>query len=162
MKIPKTVAKWMTIGSLVGAPVTLFGGPVYFYNKKQEVLENSPTYMGAQDAEKQLLQYEKDIVKAAPRTNTDSVDQCVELTKKHDDLEHKLTALKNTPEYIATVKKADSMESHGANSPYLGLLFLVAYLIGSRAYDNRMKEEFDEKNPDYRKKLEELDKTIKR
>lgn len=162
MKIPKTAAKWMTIGSLVGASVAFFGGPVYFYNKKEEVLENSPTYMGAQDLEKQLLQYKEDIIKVAPRTNTDSVDKYVELTKKYDDLEHKLTALKNTPEYVATVKKAEVMESHGVKSPYLGLLLLVTYLIGSRAYNNRMKEEFDEKNPEYRKKLEELNKTIKR
>jgi len=162
MKIPKTAAKWITYGSLIAGPVTMFGGPLYFVNERQETLDNSPTYQGAEDIEKELLQYKSDIIAAAPRKNAPASEQFMELTNKHDALESKLTNLKNDPEYIATVKKAETLESHAIKSSYAGLFFMATFLIGRAAYGRRSREEFIEKNPDYLKKLEELDKTIKR
>lgn len=150
MKIPKTAAKWMRGVSLAA----FLGGsaaPLYFFKESRETLENSPTYMGAKDIEKELFQYKSDIVTAAPRTNDDPLEKCVELTNKYGALENKLTNLKNDPEYLATTKKAEILESHARKSPYVGFMFLIPFVAGGVAYRRREREE-------YYKELYELEK----
>ena len=166
MKIPKTAAKWMAIGC--GAGFLL--GPllsVYFQNKRQEVLDNSPTYAGAVDINQKLPLYEKELARCAPRNKLSPVleeklDTCVEKANKYDDLIAKLQNLINDPEYIATRNKADVLMSHAAYSNMLSFLVVIPLAIGIFAYTGRKDEEFAEKNLEYIKKLEELNKTVNR
>ena len=133
----------MVYGSLAMAPTTCIGGPAYFFKEAQDTLENSPTYMGATDIENRLPQIERDLARCFPRNEKIPVihESCVAQAKGYDDLQNKLTALTNDPEYTATVKRAETMFSHGKNSIYFSLLFLIPYFVGRRAYYNRTKEE---------------------
>lgn len=165
MKIPKNVAKWTAIASAVG----FISGPLvpsYFLGKREEVLKNSPAYTGAVDIEKQLPQYKKDLLQCVPRNKDspvlgDSLDKCVELANDHDKWESQLANLKKNPEYITTMQKADTLQLHAEYSTALSLLLVIPLTIGTIAYMRRKQEEFAEKNPEYLKKLKELQKTIK-
>ena len=130
-------------------------------------MENSPTYAGTVDIQKQLPQYEKDLARCVPRNKhspvlEEELDRCVEQANKHDDLKNKLDNLGKDQEYIATLKKADTLQSNAEYSRSLSLLLAIPLIIGTIAYTRRRKEEFLEKNPEYLNRLEELQKSIKR
>lgn len=133
----------MMYGSLAMASTTCIGGPTYFIKEAQKTLENSPTYMGATDIENRLPQIERDLARCFPRNEKTPVihESCVAQANGYDDLQNKLTALTNDPEYTATTKKAETMFSHGKNSIYFSLLFLIPLFIGKGAYNKRTKEE---------------------
>lgn len=161
MKIPKTVAKWMYRASLAGMAGG-FVAPLYFIKERQETLESSPTYMGKIDIEEKVPIYEIGLAGCVPKSVGASVsEECVALRNAYDSSLEKLTNLKNNPEYISTMKRADTLESHAENSPYVGFLFVIPFLIGTEAYGRR-KEEFAEKNPEIMKRSAELEKDIKR
>lgn len=143
MKIPKKVAAGMVIGSLAGMFGAGFAFPSYFHSKRVELLENSPAYMGLKEIEKKLPEYEQKLAACVSREKGASIsDHCVELARNYDSLLNQQTNLKNNPEYLATMKKDATLESHQRNSFTFGFpLFVVTYIVGSVAFRNRNMEE---------------------
>lgn len=147
MKIPKKVAEWIFKGSVVG----LFGTPpvamYYFGNERVELLNNFPQYAEVKDLEEKLPQYEKDLLGCAPRSYFAPVSQdCVTSAVQYDALQSQLSTIKSDPEYIATLKKADTLEQHSLYVPLAGLLFAIPGLIGLFAHDRRKREENKEES----------------
>ncbi len=159
MKISKQAANAMVLGSIAGLFGTGLAFPSYFRSKRAELLNNSPTYMGLKEVEKKLPEYEQKLAACVPREKGGSVlEHCVELAANYDSLINQQTNLKNSPEYHATVEKNKVLDSHQRYSVYFGFsLFMVTYVVGFFALQNRNREEADEFST---KKLEdeELDK----
>lgn len=142
MEIPKNIAKLMAFGSvavLIGTPFTIVP---YFVNKQEELLNNSPEYLGVKGFEEELPKYEKELVRCVPRSeDVSALEKCVELANKYDAGVVKLTNLKNSPGYISTVEKADRLNSQALYSLYGSLLFFVPYIIGLAEWRRRRREE---------------------
>ncbi len=141
MKIPKTAAAWMMIGSLTGFVVSPFAS-YYFFKKRNDILNDSPAYNGVKDMEETTHRYQNELAQCVPRDkNASTLEQCVELAKKYDLLQDKLTNLKNHSEYTETVEKAETMAQHSNKVILFSPFLLISYFIGRSAYRKREEEE---------------------
>lgn len=162
MKIPKTVAKWTYYGSMVGMLASVFS-PSYFSDKKNELLENSPTHLGAKSIAEKLPDLEWALLHCFPRSREGYIpDACLETAKKYDRLLGQFANLKIDSEYIATKDKADTLDKASKYAPMGLFFFFPLYLIGSSAYANRRREEWLEHNPKLAQKLKEMEEIAKR